>query len=133
MAEQRLSDLNFAALTNREFHPSPSAWEDQVFYFLMLDRFSDGKEQGYHDNDGNLVTTGSTPLFQAGDESNAIKTDADAERWRNAGSRFVGGTLKGLTSKIGYLKRLGISAIWLSPIFKQIPSQPESYHGYAIQ
>src|SRR5690606_22466433 len=28
--------------------------------------------------------------------------------------------------------RLGVTAIWISPIFKQVPSQ-ESYHGYGIQ
>jgi glycosidase len=44
----------------------------------------------------------------------------------------VGGSLKGLTSKIGYLGRLGATALWISPIFKQVPYQ-ETYHGYGIQ
>jgi glycosidase len=37
-----------------------------------------------------------------------------------------------LTSKIGYLKRLGVTAIWISPIFKQVKFQ-DTYHGYGIQ
>ena len=132
MTEQRLADLDFAALTDRQFHPSPAAWEDQVLYFLLLDRFSDGNERGYRDNDGNVIAGGVTPLFQPADANNATATDADAAQWRAAGARFTGGTLKGLASKIGYLERLGITGIWVSPVFKQIASQ-ETYHGYGIQ
>jgi glycosidase len=132
MTERQLSDVNYSVLTDRAYHPSPAAWEDQVLYFLMLDRFSDGNEQGYRDNQGDLVDTGATPLFQLSDAGNATATGEAAARWRDAGTRFVGGTLKGLTSKIGYLERLGITAIWVSPIFKQVASH-ESYHGYGIQ
>src|SRR5678815_5529745 len=39
--EKSLQDLDFAALTRGPFTPSPAAWEDQVLYFLMLDRFLD--------------------------------------------------------------------------------------------
>jgi hypothetical protein len=46
MIEKSALDLDFAALTRRTFTPSPAAWEDQVLYFLLLDRFSDGQEQG---------------------------------------------------------------------------------------
>src|SRR5512144_900205 len=47
MNVERLADLDFEALTRGGFHPSPSAWEDEVLYFLLLDRFSDGREDGY--------------------------------------------------------------------------------------
>lgn len=132
MIEKSLSELNFATLTNHEFFPSPAAWEDQVLYFLMLDRFSDGKEQGYRDNEGNIVAGGTTPMFKNGDRGNATRTAQERKRWFEAGGKFVGGTLKGLASKMGYLKRLGVTAIWVSPIFKQVAHQ-ESYHGYGIQ
>lgn len=127
-----LRELDFRALTNRSYHPSPIAWEDQVLYFLLLDRFSDGNEAGFLGNDGVPVPGGTTPAFVAADAGNAVQTDADAERWREAGTQFVGGTLRGLAGKMGYLKRLGVTAIWLSPIFKQVASQ-QSYHGYGIQ
>ena len=42
MIEKSLLELDFASLTRRTFTPSPAAWEDQVLYFLLLDRFSDG-------------------------------------------------------------------------------------------
>ncbi len=127
--EQSLADIEWAAYQNRKFFPSPAAWEDQVLYFLMLDRFSDGNEKGYNDNNGNLVTTGTTLLFQFDRDAYS----ADRKQWAHQGNRWLGGSLKGLASKIGYLKRLGISAIWISPVFKQMPKDEHSYHGYAIQ
>ena len=41
--------------------------------------------------------------------------------------------MKGLKSKLGYLKRLGVTALWVSPIFRQVTFEPTSYHGYGIQ
>jgi glycosidase len=133
MAEKSLRELDLGSLTaNRTFFPSPAHWEDQVIYFLMVDRLSDGKENSYRDNQGNLVTTGSTPPFDSSANGNAIGTDQDAARWRDAGKVFVGGTLAGVESKLGYLQRLGVTAVWLSPIFKQVNAD-NTYHGYGIQ
>lgn len=132
MAEKSLGELDLGSLTNRTFFPSPAHWEDQVIYFLMVDRFSDGKENLFRDNQGKLVTTGSTPPFDASANGNAIGTDQDAARWRDAGKVFVGGTLAGVESKLGYLQRLGVTAVWLSPIFKQVNAD-NTYHGYGIQ
>jgi len=132
MMERRLNDLDFEDLRGRGFTPSPTAWEDQVLYFLMLDRFSDGRENGCRDNDGQAVTSGTTPPFQPTDANNAIQTEEGARCWREAGAEWVGGTLKGLTSKIGYLERLGATAIWTSPVFKQVSFQ-KTYHGYGVQ
>ena len=127
-----IKDIPFAALLDKPFFPSPHAWEDEVLYFLMLDRFSDGQEQGYRDNQNQLVSNGSTLPFSEADRGNATATEADRAHWESAGGKFVGGNLKGLESKMGYLSRLGITAIWISPIFKQAPFL-ESYHGYGIQ
>jgi glycosidase len=132
MAEQRVTDLKLGELTRRQFFPSPSAWEDQVLYFLLVDRFSDGRETGYRDLAGNAVATGATAPFQPGDAGNAIQTEAEAHTWREAGGAFVGGTLRGLQSKLGYLRRLGVTAIWISPVLKQVAFH-ETYHGYGIQ
>lgn len=129
---QTLAEIDFAALTRRPFHPSPAAWEDQVFYFLLVDRFSDGRETGYRDNAGDPVTTGTTPPLTAAEHGNAVRDETDAAAWREAGARFVGGTLRGATSKIGYLARLGVTALWISPVLKQ-PPWTEAYHGYGVQ
>ena len=128
-----LSEIHLDEITrDRSYYPSPSAWEDEVLYFLMLDRFSDGNEKGYMDNDGNLVASGTTDIYTDADYENAIQTEEEAKKWREAGVTFVGGTLKGFESKIGYLKRLGVTTVWLSPIFRQVPFK-ETYHGYGIQ
>jgi glycosidase len=130
-----LSQLNLDSFLQRNFHLSPTAWEDQVFYFMMLDRFSDGKEFGYKDIERNVVpesATCTTRMFKEEDKGNAVKTEKDAAEWRDAAGKYVGGNLKGLKSKIGYLKRLGVTTIWISPIFKQVSFQ-ETYHGYGIQ
>ena len=131
---ERVSDIDFTALCDeRKFQSSPSAWEDQVLYFLLLDRFSDDKEKGYKGNNGALVKAGQTQAFNpANDFGNAVANPAGAAAWRDAGGKWCGGNLRGLTSKIGYLKRMGVTALWLSPIFKQVSFQP-TYHGYGIQ
>ncbi|GAA2583414.1 alpha-amylase family glycosyl hydrolase [Dactylosporangium fulvum] len=132
MELRRVADVDFAGLTRRAFHPSPAAWEDEVLYFLMVDRFSDGRETGCRDNAGRLVDRGGTPLISAGDHGNAVRTEEEATLWRAAGADWVGGNLAGLRSKLGYLRRLGITAVWVSPVLKQVAGRP-SYHGYGIQ
>ena len=126
--EKSLLDLDFASLTRRTFTPSPAAWEDQVLYFLLLDRFSDGNEQGgYRDGDGRPASGGVTPLYRPEDPGRV-----DYDTWFRAGGGWQGGTLRGLRSKLGYLRRLGITALWVSPPFRQVAFEP-SYHGYGIQ
>ena len=126
--EKSLLELDFASLTRRTFTPSPAAWEDQVLYFLLVDRFSDGREKdGHRDNEDRPVRTGVTPLYRP--------EDPGRDRLRHlvrAGGGWQGGTLKGLRSKLGYLRRLGITALWISPVFRQVAFEP-TYHGYGIQ
>ncbi len=51
---------------------------------------------------------------------------------------YHGGDLKGLTSKLDYIKGMGTTAIWLTPSFKNRPVQGPAgqetagYHGYWI-
>jgi glycosidase len=126
--EKSLLDIDFASLTRRTFSPSPAAWEDQVLYFLLLDRFSDGDEKdGFRDDADRPAQGGSTPLYRA-EDSGRVEYDA----WFRAGGGWQGGTLQGLKSKLGYLRRLGITALWVSPIFRQVAFEP-TYHGYGIQ
>jgi cyclomaltodextrinase / maltogenic alpha-amylase / neopullulanase len=40
---------------------------------------------------------------------------------------FLGGNLKSITGKLGYLKALGINTLWLSPFY-----ETSAYHGYHI-
>lgn len=62
--ERSLLDIDFASLRRRAFTSSPAAWEDQVLYFLLVDRFSDGNERGgYLGNDGHPVVGGKSNCF----------------------------------------------------------------------
>ena len=123
-----IADIDFADLTKRTYTPSPSCWSDQVLYFVMLDRFSDGRERGgYSDLHDQPVTTGTTRLAASPDLYSIAH-----DQWVSQGGGWQGGTLKGLKSKLGYLRRLGVTAIWISPVFKQVAFKP-TYHGYGIQ
>ena len=113
-APTRVSDANLEP--RAKVYPSPSTWRDQTLYFLLPDRFSDGKEN-------------ERPLFNI---SYPEKYRADLSTWMKGGKVFQGGTLKGIKSKLGYLKDLGVTALWLGPIWRQ-RTELETYHGYAIQ
>jgi glycosidase len=112
------SELSQADLTPRgRVQASPVDWRDQVFYFLLPDRFSDGRED-------------ERPRY---DRSNPdqFKT-SDHRAWMEAGKGFQGGTLKGITSRLDYLRDLGVTTIWIGPVWRQHPSL-DTYHGYGIQ
>lgn len=113
----------------KRFYPSPAAWEDQVLYFLLPDRFSDGNEYGCKDIAGKPIRGGNTAAYTPSANGDAVRTSDDSEKWLNAGGCFTGGNLKGLNSKLGYLKRLGVTAIWIGPVFKQVAAL-QTYHGY---
>ena len=91
---------------------------DQNFYFVMADRF---------DNADALNDNGGVPPGKGAGQSGF---DPTGKGW------YHGGDLKGLTSKIDYIKGLGTTAIWLTPSFKNKAVQPQDnsagYHGYWI-
>lgn len=117
----RPSSIRPVPLPRREqYFPSPADWRDEIIYFLLPDRFSDGLEH-------------TRPLLDPQNRQAARPAGFQWNAWAASGdSRWQGGTLKGVTSKLSYLKQLGMTAVWLGPVFKQ--RRPDnSYHGYAIQ
>jgi glycosidase len=109
----------------QQFYPSPADWRDEILYFLLIDRFSDGQEAN-------------RPLLDRVNRHAARPQGRDGQHWRwdrwaeSGAFRWQGGTLKGVESKLDYLKQLGISTIWLSPVFKQ-RGHLDTFHGYGIQ
>lgn len=103
-----LSEIDFKP-AGRVF-PSPTDWRDQFIYHLLVDRFNSGKSD--------------IPPYNA-DKTPVGRDDSEGEK-------FQGGTLKGITEKLDYIKGLGCTAIWLSPIFKN-RKETNTYHGYGIQ
>ncbi len=115
-----VGDLDLSsASAGRSYHPSPKDWGDHVFYFLMVDRFSDGNESGRRPYDPSRDFEGA-------------ERDGSRADWEDSAGRWNGGTLRGLLSRLDYLQRLGITAIWISPILKQT-TFGDNYHGYATQ
>ncbi|KAF2398855.1 alpha-amylase [Trichodelitschia bisporula] len=113
---------------SRPYTPSPTAWEDLVLYFLLPDRFSNALEQ-HRD----IPTTQQrTPPYTPSAAGSVLRPPNSAQKWRDAGARFVGGTLAGVRSKLGYLSRLGVGGVWLGPVLKQVRGL-ETYHGYGVQ
>jgi glycosidase/predicted alpha/beta superfamily hydrolase len=86
----------------------------QTVYFLLTDRFANGRT----DND--------TGGFPGGPMDHGF----DPTRI----SHFHGGDFAGLTAKLDYLKGLGVTAVWVTPPFKNKPVQQGTagYHGYWI-
>jgi glycosidase len=91
---------------------------DQTFYFVMADRFANGDTANDH---------GGLPPGKGEGQSGF---DPTGKGW------YHGGDLRGLTSRIDYIRRLGATAIWLTPSFKNKAVQPQDnsagYHGYWI-
>lgn len=92
--------------------------EDEIIYFVMPDRFENGDPANDRGGiEGGRLDHGFDP------------TDTGF---------FHGGDLTGLTERLDYIRGLGATAIWLTPIFKnkavQGPAGLESagYHGYWI-
>jgi glycosidase len=85
-----------------KYYPSPKDWRSESVYQFITDRFGDGDP---NNNDGRY---GGYDLYQVGGRH--------------------GGDFKGVAKKMDYIKALGYTAIWISPIFQ---NQFNSYHGYA--
>lgn len=107
---------------------SPTDWRDEVFYFLLPDRFSDGNESGR-----TLLTKDLSSAAGRAAIAGIRGSGWSWEQWLRSGqSRYQGGTLKGIESKLAYLQDLGVSTIWVGPVFRQ-RIEEDSYHGYGIQ
>jgi alpha-amylase len=94
----------------------PFTWDNATIYFMLTDRFYNG------------------------DKSNDFQhpTDAPPAAYRG----FMGGDVNGITAKIneGYFDKLGVNAIWMTPLFENIESGVDEgtgmsygFHGYWIK
>jgi len=93
--------------------PVPAWWKDAVVYQIFPDRFFRGSDweprepetrRGTHRF---LVRDWDTPVFYPRGEN------GDVTSWP-----FWGGTLRGIEEKLPYLRSLGVTALYLNPIFE---------------
>lgn len=82
-------------------------WRDEVIYQVLVDRFANGDLN----NDYNVTY----------DDTNL--------------SKYMGGDYQGLIDRVDYLKALGVTTIWISPVVVNVESDAGngSYHGYWTQ
>ncbi len=87
-------------------------WQNATVYFMLTDRFNNADPS----NDQAYNRTEKTAKLRG----------------------FEGGDIKGITEKLqqGYFNRLGVDAIWMTPLIEQVHGYDESdgitysYHGY---
>ncbi len=77
---------------------------DDVIYVIMPDRFDDG------------------------DVSNDFPSSGAYDR--NAPRAYHGGDLRGIQQRLPYLKDLGVTTIWITPIYQNDDRSGRDYHGY---
>ena len=96
-------------------------WKNDVIYFMMTDRFSDGDPE-------NNIPHGSAPALYDATQKNI--------------NLYHGGDFRGLENALtdGYFTDLGISAIWITPPVRNawmslhdLGGSKSGYHGYWAQ
>lgn len=83
-------------------------WRDEIIYFIMTDRFKDG------DANNNPTSYMGTDVSKS----------------------YFGGDFKGIIDNVDYLKKLGVTSIWITPIVQNVRNEDggwTGYHGYWAQ
>ena len=96
-------DLEFLYTRDIEFR-------QETIYFIVVDRFYDGDPEN---NEG----------------PNPELYDPEGKDW----GKYWGGDLQGIIDKLDYLKDMGVTAVWLTPLFEQVEAlfvEQAAMHGY---
>ena len=99
------------------FFNEPVDFRSEVIYFLIVDRFCDGHSSEVSQLEGSEQ-----------EDSKGLY-----DRTRQDWGKYWGGNLQGVINKIPYLKSLGVTSIWLSPLFEQVSDlqfERAPMHGY---
>lgn len=89
-----------------EDYETPKRFKGGIIYHIFVDRFCKGNDAG--------VDTSTHSVYKNWDEPLTLK-DADGVYRAND---FYGGNFQGIIDKLPYLKSLGVTVIYLSPIFR---------------
>lgn len=109
-----LNDINKYQITVSKAIKSPKWFKEGVLYHIFVDRFNKvGKINNPKKNSFIYANWEDTPMYIKNSDNEVVRWD------------FYGGNLKGIINKLSYLKNLGISIIYLSPIFES-----QSNHKY---
>ena len=110
ICEYSYENLNKYQITVHEDFEIPSWYKEGVMYNIFVDRFNNGNRNKKPSN----PKKNSFIYANWSDEPMYIKDkNGDVIRWD-----FHGGNLKGIIDKLPYLSKIGVSIIYLSPIFE---------------
>ncbi|MCC0634420.1 glycoside hydrolase family 13 protein [Clostridioides sp. ZZV15-6388] len=108
--EYNYNDINKYQITVYKDFKVPTWYKEGVLYHIFVDRFNNGNRNGKVDNPKkNSFIYGNwedIPIYIKDSRGDIIRWD------------FHGGNLRGIINKLGYLKKLGVSILYLSPIFE---------------
>lgn len=110
VCEYLYEELNKYQITVHEDFEIPSWYKEGIMYNIFVDRFNNGnrnkKPSNPKKNSFIYSNWSDTPMY--------IKdTNGEIIRWD-----FHGGNLRGIIDKLPYLSKIGVSIIYLSPIFE---------------
>jgi glycosidase len=117
---QSALDAQGFQLTVYDAHFTTPPWlQGAVVYSVFPDRFRNGNPANDYCRDGGAsgcpTFYGSVPAALHRTWNEPIE---DPQRTGVFNRDFFGGDLQGIQEKLGYLKSLGVDAIWMTPIFK---------------
>ncbi|CZR96265.1 MULTISPECIES: glycoside hydrolase family 13 protein [Clostridioides] len=108
--EYDYNDINKYQITVYKDFKVPTWYKEGILYHIFVDRFNNGNRNGKIDNPKkNSFIYGNwedIPMYIKDSKGDIIRWD------------FHGGNLRGIINKLGYLKKLGVSILYLSPIFE---------------
>jgi glycosidase len=88
-----------------------------------------GRFQGFNSSD--VIYLIMPDRFANGDPTNDNPPGYTTLADRNSTRAYHGGDLRGIGDHLSYLKDLGVTGFWLTPIYRNSsPSGPAPYHGY---
>ncbi len=90
-------------------YDTPEDFKGKVMYQIFPDRFC---------REGNVDTKGKLEPYWVHQCANDVPHYLPDQNGEILNNDFFGGNLQGITSKLYYLKKLGVSIIYLNPIFK---------------
>ncbi|HKW64185.1 MAG TPA: alpha-amylase family glycosyl hydrolase [Candidatus Acidoferrum sp.] len=86
-----------------------------------------GKFQGMSPDDAIYLIM--PDRFANGDPTNDEPAEAPGSHDRTKPRAYHGGDLRGVQNHLPYLKELGVTTLWLTPVVKS--GAPQDYHGYS--
>jgi 4-alpha-glucanotransferase/glycosidase len=102
---------SFQITVHRSQAVTPAWFKDAVVYQIFVDRFYNGNP------DGEVANAKPGSLIHAYWENDPVYV-RERETGRILAYDFFGGNLAGVIAKLPYLKDLGISALYLNPVFE---------------